>query len=63
MSETRQHTVTVDGEETSVNVAKTGKVTWRAWGFFRNKHIEQTGGTESGALSAWKRKAEYLTND
>ncbi|MFC4423631.1 hypothetical protein [Cupriavidus pampae] len=55
--------MTVDGEETTVNVAKTGKTTWRAWGVFRGKSIEETGGTESGALSGWKRMADYLTND
>jgi hypothetical protein len=54
--------ITVDGELCNVWVVKTGKGTWKAYGKFRDRHIEQSNSSESSAVSSWKRIAEFEAN-
>lgn len=53
----------IDGAECTVNVAKTGATTWTAYGDFRGKHIQRTGRSDSQALEAWRRAANYQANE
>jgi len=59
MATARQTTEIIDGEDCSVHVVKTGVTTWMAYGDFRGKHISQTGRSDSQALDAWRRAANY----
>lgn len=63
MATTRQTIVVIDGEQCSVNVAKTGATTWNAYGNFRGKYISQTGRSDTQALDAWRRAANHLANE
>ena len=63
MATTRQTTEVIDGEQCTVHVAKTGVTTWKAYGDFRNQHINQTGRSDSQALTAWCRAANYKANE
>ncbi|WP_324809790.1 hypothetical protein [Ralstonia pickettii] len=63
MNASRQIPVRVDDEDVSIWVTKSGKSTWRAHGEFRGKHVDAVAQSESGAISAWKSKADYLTKD
>ncbi len=58
----RKYEITVDEELCDVWVVKTGKVTWKAYGKFRDRHIVQNNSSESSAISAWKRIAEHEAN-
>jgi hypothetical protein len=59
----QQHDVTIDDEPCRVMVVKTGKVTWKAYGSFRGRHIEKSNSSASSALSAWKKIAEYQSKE
>lgn len=59
----RQTTETIDGEQCLVHVAKTGASTWRAYGAFRGKHLDQTGRSDSLALAAWRKIANHHANE
>lgn len=58
-----QATETIDGDECSVQVVKIGATTWRAYGDFRGQHIDQTGRSDSQALNAWRRIANYIATE
>ncbi|MGH8128333.1 MAG: hypothetical protein ACRETC_08205 [Gammaproteobacteria bacterium] len=51
--------VRIDEEMCNVYVVKSGDVVWKAYGSFRGMHIEQSGSSESSALSHWRRIAEF----
>lgn len=63
MSAAKQITVRVDGEYIDVWVAKTGGVTWRAWGEFRGKPVDATGSSQSNATDKWQLKADYMARE
>lgn len=56
-----QHNVTVDNEEFTVWIAKSG-ATWRAHGWFRTRLIETRGQSESSALRNWIELANSEAN-
>jgi hypothetical protein len=63
MSASKQTAVRVDGEYVDIWVAKTGRVTWRAWGEFRGRHVEATGSSQSDAAGKWQQKADYISKE
>lgn len=58
-----QHEVRIDDQMCLVWVGQARGSTWRAYGDFRGRHIEQTGRSASDALSQWKQAAEYAANE
>ncbi|MFL9921591.1 hypothetical protein PQR75_40820 [Paraburkholderia fungorum] len=63
MNASTQVVVRVDEEDVSVWVAKSGKVTWRAWATFRGRHINVSGQSKTGAVDAWKQTADYASKE
>ena len=63
MSAAKQIAVRVDGDHIDIWVAKTGGVTWRAWGEFRGKHIDANGSSQSNATDKWQEKADYMAKE
>lgn len=55
--------VTVDGEELSIYIIKTGSTTWKATGTFRGKQIIASGHSVSEARKNWKSRAEYAAKE
>lgn len=55
-----QHEVRVDGELCLIWVGQKSGGTWRAYGDFRKRHIDETG---RDALSRWKQTAEHVANE
>lgn len=60
---TQQLEIVIDGELCKVWSVKIGSSTWRAYGSFRAKQIDETGGTVSDSLLNWRRIAEYQANE
>lgn len=58
-----QHEVRVDGELCLVWVGQKSAASWRAYGDFRNRHIDVTGRDSRDALSMWARSAEHAANE
>ncbi|MGF6265456.1 hypothetical protein OKW34_000233 [Paraburkholderia youngii] len=63
MNASTQVVVRVDGEDVSVWVAKSGKVTWRAWATFRGRNITKTGQSRTCAIDAWRQTADYASKE
>jgi hypothetical protein len=64
MSISRQVVVGVNGgEDVSVWVAKSGKVTWRAWATFRGRPVNVTGQSEASEIDTWKQAADYASKE
>jgi hypothetical protein len=59
----KQYPVTIDEETCTVTVMKTGAQTWTARGNFRGKPGSMTGRSESAALDAWRRWADYAADE
>jgi hypothetical protein len=60
---TRSHEIVIDNETCVIHTLKTGKVTWKAYGEFRGKHINEGGRSESGAIMGWRKIANYIANE